>query len=123
MVQVHRYQLLSYLGFFVPGLKTRLLERERFPHPYKECFVLLSNQRGISQFTLFRPNILTGTHSLSPINVGPNPPLSRPNVLRLMSTPFEAQPPCYHIAQSLALIRFVTTQAHELSLSNFLSRL
>ena len=25
--------------------------RERFPHPYKKCFILLSNQHGISQST------------------------------------------------------------------------
>ena len=28
--------------------KTRLLGRERFPHPYKECFVLLLDRSGIS---------------------------------------------------------------------------
>ena len=45
------------------GFKTRLLG-ERLPHPYKECFVPLSNRCGISQSTPpSGPSILASTHS------------------------------------------------------------
>ena len=37
---------LSFLGF--PSRFLNVFARERFPHPYKKCFVLLSNRYGIS---------------------------------------------------------------------------
>ena len=45
--------------------------RERFPHPYKECFVLLPNRCGISQSTSLRGLASSLAH-------------------RLVSTPFRA---------------------------------
>ena len=38
---------LSLLGF--PSRLSNSSARKRFPHPYKECFVLLPNQGGTSQ--------------------------------------------------------------------------
>ena len=50
--QTHRLQILTYLGFPLQaspqGFKM-LSSRERFSHLYKECFIPLSNQCGISQ--------------------------------------------------------------------------
>ena len=43
---------LSLLGF--PSRFKNASTRERFPHPYKECFVSLSNRCGISQSTPLR---------------------------------------------------------------------
>ena len=45
------------MGFHTPTSSAR----ERFPHPYKEYFILLPNRCGISQSTPTRPKVLAGT--------------------------------------------------------------
>ena len=50
--QAHRQQILPSLGFpfqASPQGFSNTSTRERFSHPYKECFVLLPNRREISQ--------------------------------------------------------------------------
>ena len=91
--------------------------RERFPHPYKECFVLLPNRCGISQSTPFRGP--ASSLALVPFSNRCRTPQSTPFRAHcpywhtaLCPPPFEAQTPCWHIAQCLALIPFVTAQAH-----------
>ena len=44
-------------GLYLSGFPSRFLKHvwEWFPHPYKECFILLSNRCGISQFTPLGP--------------------------------------------------------------------
>ena len=64
--------------------------RERFPHPSKECFILL-NGCEISQSTPFGASVLAATP---------------PSVY-----PFGAQSPCWHIVMCLALIPFVIVKA------------
>ena len=53
---------------FPSGFPSRFLKpstRERFPHPYKECFVLLPNRCAISQSTPpSMPSVLASTRSL-----------------------------------------------------------
>ena len=49
--------------------------RERFPYPYKKCFVLLPNRGGISQSTLSSPAYITWCSSYSICN-SPSPPLA-----------------------------------------------
>ena len=44
--------------------------RERLPHPYKECFVPLSDQYGVSQFTPFRTQRSRWHMFPSPIDTG-----------------------------------------------------
>ena len=71
---------LSLLGFPLRFLNAFV--RERFPHPYKECFVLLPNRRGISQSTSFGAQ-RSCWHSF---------PSRDPQ-----STPFRAQLPCARV--------------------------
>ena len=76
--------------------------RERFPHPYKECFVLLSNQCGISQFILFRGLVSLLAHRLVSSLLQPmwdltiHPP-SGPSVLT-------GTPPCVHLLLEFSLL-------------------
>ena len=88
-------------GLFLSGFPSRFLKRfarERFPHPYEECFVLLPNRYGISQSTPIRSP--ASSLALVPFSnqcgTPQSSPLQNPASLvahRLVSTPFRSQPP------------------------------
>ena len=106
--------------------------RERFPHLYKGCFVLLPNQCGILQSSPpSGPSVLSGTRSFlqsiwahrvvsTPLRGTASLLAHRPVSSSSLGFPFQAlclppfgeQPPRWHIAPCLALIPFVTGQAH-----------
>ena len=57
IAQAHHKRILSALARYTSPSTSRFYNtstRERFLHPYKECFVPLSNRCGISQSTLLR---------------------------------------------------------------------
>ena len=81
-----------------------MFARQRFPHSYKECFVLLPNRCGISQFTPFGTQRLCCHSFPSPIDVGPPflPPIH----------PIWGQRLCWHTARVHHSSRLSLLAAH-----------
>ena len=99
--QAHHQQILSYLGFPGKGFHT-LIKGVWF------------SSYGISQSTpLQGPASRSFLQSMwDPYQIHLLRGLASLLAHRLMSTPFGEQPPHRHIARCLALIPFVTAQAH-----------